>query len=442
MYKPEVPNLYTNEMRVHEDSIQPQPLPKHEFMYIHNIRINPKCVDPVVYLNLHKLQRCGSASDYGACMNKKGGMPSCLSLPRGVLDIFKTKVYPHSGPLQLQPQPPTQPHPYVEFMVAANDGATRVTQYEYEYETTHIPYPNPTPQVICMIVNPDKATAIGTRAVTNRDSPTEYLRCNNSSSYFKQFVDALGIEFPKRYYKESKTIPTDKLPPFYLQSNRTLLELVVGIEDTRGNILLIRSHDMKSYKYDWIEKENIDAEHCGWIKHMLFKGKIYDIINQSRAQPYAEHFDIMTGLISFEIQKQPNILNNSIHSPCSFYFQMSKTGYFVNLYVHQFKFPSQHNNSHFELDTCFMRFIKKDDNDQFNLFMIDDDESHHLNKLTYTFPPRPPQQVAGAADKIRILGRWRKVYKEGRKKYVVYMKQRITMTEARKLELKKSQKTV
>lgn len=50
------------------------------------------------------------------------------------------------------------------------------------------------------------------------------------------------------------------------------------------------------------------------------------------------------------------------------------------------------------------------------------------------------KQAAGGSDKIKILGRLRKIYKEGRKSYIVYNKEKITITVARKLEKAAKQK--
>ena len=42
--------------------------------------------------------------------------------------------------------------------------------------------------------------------------------------------------------------------------------------------------------------------------------------------------------------------------------------------------------------------------------------------------------------KLRILGRERKIYKDGRKSYIIYNKQHISLTEARKLDKQKQVK--
>ena len=60
-----------------------------------------------------------------------------------------------------------------------------------------------------------------------------------------------------------------------------------------------------------------------------------------------------------------------------------------------------------------------------NLFDI---HSVYLSVLT------APKAGGKASNKIRILGRERKIYKDGRKSYIIYMKQRLSLTEARKLE--------
>lgn len=50
----------------------------------------------------------------------------------------------------------------------------------------------------------------------------------------------------------------------------------------------------------------------------------------------------------------------------------------------------------------------------------------------------------GRSDKFRILGRERKIYKDGRKSYIIYLKQHLSLAEARKLdkELIKQKKQV
>ena len=60
-------------------------------------------------------------------------------------------------------------------------------------------------------------------------------------------------------------------------------------------------------------------------------------------------------------------------------------------------------------------------------------EEYQTNELNVLVAFRR-KQAAGGSDKIKLLGRLRKIYKEGRKSYIVYNKEKITITEARKLE--------
>ena len=66
---------------------------------------------------------------------------------------------------------------------------------------------------------------------------------------------------------------------------------------------------------------------------------------------------------------------------------------------------------------------------------------HHITKglSTHLISLQPLQTIASAAggsNKIYILGRNRKIIKIGRKKYIIYKKEQITLSQARKIEKK------
>ena len=66
------------------------------------------------------------------------------------------------------------------------------------------------------------------------------------------------------------------------------------------------------------------------------------------------------------------------------------------------------------------------------VFKVTKDEDHSPLTLTDLEEFKAPQ--GGTGDKVKVLGRLRKIHNDGRNKFIVYQKQRLSLAEAKKLE--------
>lgn len=84
--------------------------------------------------------------------------------------------------------------------------------------------------------------------------------------------------------------------------------------------------------------------------------------------------------------------------------------------------------------------LRKEPNDEYKIINDLFDSIEELQQITVILHSNNKSitgekfGLGGAPNKIRILGRIRKIYQEGRKKLIVYNKQKITLAEAKKLE--------